>query len=288
MRPGLPWPLLALLGVVALFATGCFPFRSAIRDQAQGFLKAHPDGLHSIDAGGHPLRYAAAGPPGAPLILFIHGSPGSWEAFAGFLQDASLTARARLLAVDRPGYGGSEPGQPLPSLAAQAERLTWLLKAEAGGRKAIVLGHSLGGPIAAQLALDHPELVAGLVLVAPSLDPAQEKMKWMQVPASWGWLRPLIPAPLDVCNQEILPLKGQLQALLPRWASLTLPVRLIQGLDDDLVPPANADFAERVMTHAQLKVTRVPGLNHFVPWARPDLLRDALLDLLNAPVAQAR
>jgi pimeloyl-ACP methyl ester carboxylesterase len=51
-------------------------------------------------------------------------------------------------------------------------------------------------------------------------------------------------------------------------------------MDDGLVPPENADFAQRMLKPERLKVTRVPGLNHFVPWARKDLLDAAILEAL--------
>jgi pimeloyl-ACP methyl ester carboxylesterase len=266
----------ALLLGLALLQAGCFPFSRKLRGDADAFTKAHPDGFHTLDVDGHPLRYAAVGLTSAPLVLLVHGSPGGWEAWAGLLMDPGLSSTARVLAPDRPGFGGSEPGVPLPSLRAQAARLAALLRAEGHGRKAVVLGHSLGGPIAVRLAMDDPDLVSSLILVAPSVDPAQEEEKWYQVPASWGWLRPLVPSALDVCNQEILPLKGELEAMLPLWAKLQAPVDLIQGLDDPLVPPANADFIEAHVPASRLRVLRIPGMDHFVPWRRPDLLLDAI------------
>lgn len=260
---------------------GCFPFGSQLSRQAKAFTQQHPDAFNTVTVDGHPLRYAVAGRKGAPLIVFIHGSPGGWSAWAAYLQDAELLERARLVAVDRPGYGGSEAGVPEPSLAVQAQRIAAAIRAEGG--PAVLVGHSLGGPVACQIALDDPALVRSLLLLAPSIDPAQEKTKWFQVPAEWGWVRACLPKELDVCNQEILPLKGQLESLLPRWAGLQAPVQLIQGLDDGLVPPANADFAERVMPKARLKVLRLPGMNHFIPWKRYDLVKQALLDALAMP-----
>jgi pimeloyl-ACP methyl ester carboxylesterase len=270
-----------LLGLPLSLLTGCFPFGQKLKDDETAFASSHPQGFKDIQGQGWVLHYAVSGRElGAPLVLFIHGSPGSWDAFASYLMDPELTRAARLVSVDRPGYGGSNPGIAVPSMHEEALRISKVIEAEGGGKAAIVLGHSLGGPVAARLAMDYPELVRGLVLVAPSLDPAMEETKWIQIPASWFWVRWMLPSMLDVCNQEILPLKGELTAMLPLWSSVKMPVRVIQGLDDDLVPPENADFAERMLTHAELKVTRIPGMNHFVPWARPDLLKGAIRELL--------
>lgn len=267
--------------VLPFFLSACFPFGGAIKDQSKALLKEHPDALKTLQSGSQTLRYAAAGPVGKPLVLLIHGSPGSWEAFAAYLNDRTLTAQARVLAPDRPGYGGSGAGVPVPSMAAQAAAMAAILRAEGGG-PAVVLGHSLGGPVAARLAMDDPALVRSLILVAPSIDPAMEKTMWYQRAADSRALRWLVPQDLDVCNREILPLKGELEAMLPLWAKVQAPVQLIQGMEDDLVPPENADFAQRMLKPEQLKVTRVPGLNHFVPWARKDLLDSAIMAALSS------
>jgi pimeloyl-ACP methyl ester carboxylesterase len=269
-----------LLALLLLPLCGCFPFSQKIKDDTSAFQKAYPKGMKSIQKNGRTLGYAVSGKEGGSLVVFIHGSPGSWDAFSSYLMDPSLTTTARLVSVDRPGYGSSERGRVEVSLQNQAALISESIRAEGMGKPAILVGHSLGGPVAARLAMDFPELVSGLVLVAPSIDPAMEETKWFQIPANWFWVRWILPSALDVCNQEILPLKGELEKMLPLWKGIKIPVRLIQGLDDDLVPPENADFAERVLIHADLKVTRVPGLNHFVPWSRPDLINAAIVELL--------
>ncbi|MEZ5331431.1 MAG: alpha/beta hydrolase [Thermoanaerobaculia bacterium] len=214
-----------------------------------------------------------------PVVLFVHGTPGSWNDFAYVMADPALASRARLLSVDRLGWGASSE-RIEPSLEAQAAALRSVLEGRSAGMPAIVVGHSLGGPIAARLAMDAPELVGGLLLVAPSIDPELERTTWYQAVARWPWVRPLLPDMLARADDEIRPLHGELERMLPRWSELTLPVTLIQGEDDGLVPPANADFAERVVTHAPLAVERVPDQGHLIPWERPDLIRDALLAML--------
>ena len=264
------WAWLLVLGCIQ----GCFQFEGAIKKDAQRFEKEHPDGFRTTSVAGRSVRWAQVGDPAKQRVLFIHGSPGSWDVWAGFLNDPTLSSQFFLVAPDRLGYGGSCKGCVVASLKVQADAL---LPALAGAGPAIVVGHSLGGPIAVRLAMDHPDRVAALILVAGSIDPSQEKIAWYQYPGSWVPLRWILPSALDVCNRELMPLKRELEALLPLWSQLKMPVEVIQGMDDNLVPPANADFAERMLTSGNLKVTRVPGMNHFVPWAHPELIRAAIL-----------
>jgi pimeloyl-ACP methyl ester carboxylesterase len=83
-----------------------------------------------------------------------------------------------------------------------------------------------------------------------------------------------------VSNQEILPLKGELEKMLPLWATIRVPVIVIQGEDDPLVPAGNASFAKRMLVNAPVTIQMIPRMNHFIPWSRPDLIRDAILHQL--------
>lgn len=116
---------------------------------------------------GRTLRWVEAG-SGSPTVVFdaALGEPGSL-AWAGVMP--LVAARTRVLAYDRAGIGVSDPTSPL-TLAAQVDDLTEVLR-QAGNGPCVVVGHSWGGLLAQLVALDHPDLVAGLVLV----DPAEEK-----------------------------------------------------------------------------------------------------------------
>ncbi|MHB8244890.1 MAG: alpha/beta fold hydrolase [Acidimicrobiales bacterium] len=102
---------------------------------------------------------------GGPPVLLIHGQPGGgsdWWAVA-----EELRSDSRVIAPDRPGWG-SHP-RPATTLAANADALVRMLVARGISQDAdgpiIVVGHSLGGGIAIELALCDPELVGALVLV---------------------------------------------------------------------------------------------------------------------------
>lgn len=235
-----------------------------------------------VRAAGRRVHWVEAGDRSRPLVVFVHGSPGSWDNWAALLEDPVLLEHADLVALDRPGYGRSGRGRAEPSLVLQARAVAAVVRELGGGRSAILVGHSLGGPIAARVAMDDPALVAGLVLVAPSIDPDLERVHWYQKLAQWPVVSPMVPTDLEVCNRELLPLAAELRMMLPLWRTIRCPVWVIQGEDDALVSPANADFAERVLINAPVEVERIPGLGHLIPWQRPDLIRDAVLAQLQA------
>jgi pimeloyl-ACP methyl ester carboxylesterase len=226
------------------------------------------------------VNVMASGDPEQPPVLFVHGSPGSWDAFAGYLEDAELRARAHLIAFDRPGFGLSSPGRAEPSLALQAAVVTTLLDRLPTGKSAVLVGHSLGGPIAAWAAAERPARVAALVLLAPSLDPALEAPRWYNRLAARRWVERLLPGALVTSNRELMPLADELAELAPRLAGLTLPVVVMQGERDRLVSPRNADYLVHAVRGAPVDVRRLPDLGHLFPFTRRELVKALLLDLL--------
>jgi len=237
---------------------------------------------------GSRIHYVVAAPgtpaPEGPAVVFVHGSPGTWEAWTRYLDDPELRGRARLLALDRPGFGASSRGEAEPSLARQAEAVARVLATE-GADRAVIVGHSLGGPVAAQLAVDDPARVAGLVLFAPSIDPALERRRWYNVAGSLLVVQWFLPVDWITSNREIWPLRDELEALAPRLASIEVPTVVVQGDRDELVPPANADFLERRLPSEWVEVRRLAGAGHFFVWQAYDRARSAILEVLERVAA---
>ena len=214
------------------------------------------------------------------MVLFVHGSPGTWDTFVDCMGSADLQRSARMVSADRPGFGGSGAGTVERSLEKQAAALRPILDSNRSGRPAVLVGHSYGGPVVARMAVDYPHLVGALVLVAPAVDPELEDTKWYQIAAGWPFVSWLVPRDLMTTNREIMALEGELEKLLPHWPRIRVPVTVIQGEKDRLVPPGNADFAARRLVNAPVTMIRRDDLNHFVPWMRPDLITDAVLERL--------
>jgi len=257
---------------------GCAPPYET--DPAKLFDGRAAPSFHEYTIDDRNIHYAAAGETGRPLVVFLHGTPGSWKAFAGYLAQAELVEQARLIAVDRPGFGKSGYKALLPSLTRQADLLHPLLDLETTGCGAILVGHSLGAPLAARMAMEYPEKVGGLVLVAPSIDPDLEDPRWYNHLATYRAVNWAVPTPLILANREVMALQEELREMMPLWETMSSPVALIQGEKDTLVMPANADFAER-MVQSPLKVVRIPEAGHFILWEQPDIIVQEILAMLH-------
>lgn len=255
-----PWTRrIAVLGT-ALALIGCSIPGPDTSDQDAAALPRHELRLNA----GYALSYLEAGAPDGRLAVFVHGTPGDAHAWTDYLM--GVPQGLRYVAVDRPGFGNSGPDDAVVSLREQAEALTQLIRA-AGGKPAVLIGHSLGGPIIAQAAVDNPELVAALVVVAGSLDPALEDVPFIQYVGDTWPVSALLPRMLRNANREIIALEPQLAALAPRLAAIKVPVTIVHGTKDDLVPFANVAFMKKHMTGTKaMDVTVLDGQNHFLPW----------------------
>jgi pimeloyl-ACP methyl ester carboxylesterase len=114
---------------------------------------------------GADLEYEVSG-TGEP-VLFIHGAFIA-DTFRPLLAEPSLSGRYRLILYHRRGYAGSSRASGPVSVARQAGDCCALLS-HLGVERAHVVGHSYGGDVALQLALDAPFVVHSLALLEPGL-----------------------------------------------------------------------------------------------------------------------
>lgn len=219
------------------------------------------------------VSYLRAGDATGTRVILVHGTPGSAEAWTDYLLHPP--AGVDLIALDRPGFGRSGPQDAVTSLAAQAAAVAALLPAD--GRRAVLLGHSLGGAVVARVAAEYPGRVSALVLLASSLDPAQEKIHPVQPVAAIWPFRTMLSRALRNSNEELMVFKAELEQLQPMLSRVKAPFIIVHGTDDDLVPFANVAYMHAHLGGAGCSKTVVlQGLNHFLPWNAEHDVRDAI------------
>lgn len=129
--------------------------------------RPRPKPLHQaewLDAGGVLVRTVRAG-AGDTTLLLLHGYGESLTTWRAVFDP--LAARAKVVAIDLPGFGGSAKPDVEYSLPAMTQRLSRFIDQWTDG-PLVVIGHSMGGQLAAALALARPDRVRLVVLVAPA------------------------------------------------------------------------------------------------------------------------
>jgi pimeloyl-ACP methyl ester carboxylesterase len=249
-----------------------------------------------------------AGPP----VVLIHGLGGT---FRYWLESARRLARHyRVLVVDVPGFGGSDPAAVPFSMVAAGERV--LAASEAlGARRPVLVGHSLGGPIAALVAARSPERVGGVVLVSTTgLSPERAWRRhvllpivrralgnprpWENLLASHAWAREIVftkmfahPRELDPFTTRMLvggaalarqigdSLEASLRSdLRPTLRELAAPLGIVWGEHDETVSLEDAELAQRLRPETRARF--VPGAGHMPMVERPDAFAAALVEVL--------
>lgn len=223
------------------------------------------------------MRYVDIGNELNPIVIFIHGAPGSLDAFNKFLKDPLLRRKTRMIAMDRAGYGQSNSGIAETSLEKQAKLIEPLLAKNKNNGKPVLVGHSFGGTIAAKLAMDYPDKIGGLILVGAAIDPDHEKFFSIARIIDIPFLRKVVPESMKVANAEKNTHVEELKKMLPDWPNVTTMVTILHGGKDWLVPIENAYFAENVMQNAKVKMVIYEDQGHLIPWTSPELLKKEIL-----------
>lgn len=209
------------------------------------------------------VSYLQAGTPDGRRVIFVHGTPGKATGWADYLLE--VPAGHQYIALDRPGYGFSEPEHAVVSLERQAQAIAPFLETK-NGRKAILVGHSSGASIVLQTALDNPDRVGGMLLLAGAFDPELEEAIWLQ---QIGTLKPvsrLLSRAINNANHELLSLKHGLLAQAERLHGIRIPVGVVHGNKDPLVPIANVSYLQRTLTNTSIEKLVLERVDHFLPW----------------------
>jgi pyruvate dehydrogenase E2 component (dihydrolipoamide acetyltransferase) len=298
-------PVGALLGVVADASVGDAELDAFVEQtrqaQAEAAAEAPPPEPVLTQAEGWTVRNLRMGPEtGVPLVL-IHGFGGdllSWQ-----FNQPELAADRPVVALDLPGHGGSSKAVTGGDVAWLAAQVRSALAALGIGR-AHLAGQSLGGAIALQMALDEPDRIASVSLLCPAglgreinMDYignfiAAERRKEMKTTVEALFVDPAfvsrdmvddllkykrldgVLAALRTIADAVFAGGQQAQVFTDRLASLQLPVQVIWGEADRIIPAAHAQAVSQ--RHV------LPGSGHMVHIERPTEVNRLIADFVAA------
>ena len=115
------------------------------------------------------------------------------------------------------------------------------------------------------------------VLLAGSLDPAQEWVHAVQHIGAWTPMQWLLPRVIRNANAELMALKPEFETLGAILPSVKAKVVIVHGTADDLVPVANVAYMHERFSGARcISTVLLEGQNHFLPWNSEGAVREAL------------
>lgn len=263
----------------------------------------HPPHYLDVEVGDVGLRLARVelGPPDSASVVLLHGEP-TWGYLYREVVGPLAAAGYRTILPDLPGFGRSDkPADPgWYSYDRLAEAFAAHLAAAVPSGPLTLVVHDWGGPIGLRWAVEHPDRVAGLVILdtalyAPGGRPSEAWQRFRdfvargeELPIGWlvdgGTVRELgesgraayeAPFP-DLASQagaRALPLlvptadgdpgAGQMWAVLQALGEWTAPTLLIWGADDQVLPPRIGQrWARDIPGCVGMHV--LPGAGHFL------------------------
>ena len=240
---------------------------------------------------------------GEPLLMIMGLSfpMAMWGELRGV-----LAKNFRTILLDNRGAGNSDVPARHWNMAQMAEDAACVLDA-AGVRTVDLIGVSMGGMIAQELTLQHPERVRKLILGCTACGGFKAVLPDARALYTLGSpfmtrearLRAVLPliydphTPQERIDADIARLKGnapsergylqQFAAILPwhsydRLPRIHAPALVIHGETDGLVPPANAPILADRISGAKLKM--IPQASHMFHTDQPEITRDTLLEFL--------
>jgi pimeloyl-ACP methyl ester carboxylesterase len=231
-----------------------------------------------LAGGAHGWRISALETPRvtpAPWkIVVITGAPSWAEYWAETM--AELPADREMIVVDRPGYGASEPHEPVTDIRVQAEALAPLLTA-ARGQKVLLVGQSYGAAIASVMADANPGKVASLVLLSGFFGETGPTSRWLIDLGAKALNLSFIPSDLRHAVIEVSGQKPQLAYARRALAGLRIPIHMIHGDRDDFAPIEAAErLAAETVTRQPIRFVRTEGADHFLNDGPAEVLLAAL------------
>ena len=126
--------------------------------------RAHPPQGRMVEVAGSRMHVVELGRGGVPIVM-LHGASSNLEVMRPLAE--RLSQHHRVILVDRPGHGWSRREKFSDSTPQPQARMISQALDKLGVGPAIIVAHSWSGALALRIALDHPERVAGLVMLAP-------------------------------------------------------------------------------------------------------------------------
>lgn len=243
---------------------------------------------------------------GRPLLL-IHGFPFNHEMWRPQIE--TLSRNSKVIAPDLRGHGHSPPTPGPYSMDLLADDCATVLEKLGVQQPVAVCGLSMGGYVSFAFIRRHPQMVAGLILVATragadaedakmNRDNAAEKVRTEGTQPVIEGMLPIAMSPktyqeqtdlvreVEVIMENTSP-EGMISALMgmksrpdstPTLQKINVPTLILHGADDQIIPTSEAEAMHSVIRGSQFKV--IPDAGHLPNLEHPQIFNQAVADFI--------
>ncbi|MCF6224656.1 MAG: alpha/beta hydrolase [Flavobacteriaceae bacterium] len=207
-----------------------------------------------------------------PILVFVHGSPGSALDFKKYLMDVDLNNNYNIIVYDRIGYGYLNTGEILNSIDDEIDVLHEVLNAY-DFNNIVLIGYSYG----ATIALASPKNFKNKIILAAAVRGDLEPMFWTLNFYKWKLTRPLVPKVLQAASKEKLEHITELPSYEDKWGISESPILAIHGKKDRIVPYENSLFLKEKIDDKKLTLITIEKGNHTLVWTNFALIKNEIL-----------
>ena len=297
--------LLVVIALLAMSLGGLVIFTAVIARRVETAL---PPRGQFVEVTGARIHYLDKGT--GPPIVILHGLGGQMGNFTYALLER-LTDEFRVILIDRPGSGYSTRAPGATGRLTEQAAIVAQFIHKLGLERPLLVGHSLGGAIALGVALDHPDVVKALALIAPlthvpknvpapfrALDIESDLLRrlvaWTvatpigirrgkaildaifspeQAPADFptraGGILGLRPRSFYNTSTDMRAVNLDLWAMVGRYSSLQVPVRILYGTGDEVL--SHQVHGEAMKAKSSMVNLQLVSGGHMLPISAPDL-----------------
>ena len=211
-----------------------------------------------------------------PVLVFVHGSPGSSLDYKRYFNDTLLNKKFNLITYDRVGYGESNLGEVQGTIAFELEILHDLIK-DIPVENIILAGYSYGGPVILASEKNYKYKVSMASAVVGAYEPMFGILNFYK----WKLTRPLIPSMLRAAAKEKYAHLSDLPNFKDKWNLSPSKVVNIHGDKDFIVPFKNSIFLQQIIDNDKFKMVTIKDGGHDLIWSHFELIKSEILKTLH-------
>lgn len=212
------------------------------------------------------------------MVVLIHGAPWSINDWKWMLEMTSADDVFRYVVMDRVWYWRSEQWRSVIDISTQAESIMSLIVdlESKSDVKPLVMGHSYGATIVTKMLMEYSEKFLWGIIVSWAVDPDHEIIFGISYWVQYSGIKHLMGPMLWVANDEKLSHVEQLEKNLQNRSWITVPVHIIHGDKDSLVPYENAEHMIENIKQELVTVKTIPGADHPLQYSHAGILSEEL------------